>query len=87
LRFRPEDDPHPGSPVEWTDNWLSNFFAWGSKTFTPSWCQSKDHWSSRITQYVFTDCPCCLFFRGLIIGGLLVLPFWIIVIVVLLSLW
>jgi hypothetical protein len=75
VRFRPgpvpEGDPHPGSPVEWEDNWLSNALAWASTTFTPKWCQSEDHWTARTAQYLFTDCPCCLLFRGLVLGFLL----------------
>lgn len=79
VKFRPEDDPHPDSPVEWADNWLSNLFAWASKRFTPAWCQTPEHWTSRITQYLFTDCPCCLLFRGLLIGmSLVLIPLWIV---------
>jgi hypothetical protein len=64
------EDPHPGGPVEWADNPLSNFLAWGAKTFVPSWCTSgPDHWTSRLTQYFFSDCPCCLFGRGIVLGG------------------
>lgn len=77
MRFRPTDDPrnkaiegdpHPGGPVEWEDNWLSNFFAWGSYRFIPTWCQTPEHWTARVTQYLFVDCPCCLLFRGLCLG-------------------
>jgi hypothetical protein len=67
----PEGDPHPGGPVEWQDNRLSNFLAWASKTITPKWCQSESHWTARVTEYLFTDCPCCLLFRGLVLGFLL----------------
>jgi hypothetical protein len=74
MRFRPGDLPQadpsePDSPVEWADNWLSNTMAYVSHKFLPSWCQTEDHWTSRVTQYLFTDCPCCLLFRGFTIGG------------------
>lgn len=72
MRFRPGDiphgDPNIGSPVEWEDNWLSNLMAFISTRFLPDWCQTEDHWTSRTTQYLFTDCPCCLLFRGLSLG-------------------
>jgi len=82
MRFRPEDDPRntpditnvtvdgsePNTPVQWEDNWLSNAFAWVSYVFIPDWCQTPEHFSSRFTQYLFTDCPCCLFWRGLVFG-------------------
>jgi hypothetical protein len=83
MRFRPIDDPRntasdipgvtvdgtePDTPVQWEDNALSNTFAWCSYFFVPHWCQTPEHWSSRLTQYVFTDCPCCLFFRGIAVG-------------------
>lgn len=76
MRFRPGDIPTgdpttPHTPVEWEDNWLSNLMAWVSYKFLGSWCQTEDHWTSRTTQYLFTDCPCCLLFRGLSIGGLI----------------
>lgn len=72
MKFRPDNipfgDPHPGTPVEWSDNLVSNFMAWASYRFVPAWCQSKEHWTSRIAQYLFTDCPCCQLFRGLLVG-------------------
>jgi hypothetical protein len=91
MRFRPADDPRntiddipgvtvdktePGTPVEWEDNALSNTFAWASYRLVPNWCQTPDHWTSRLTQYQFTDCPCCLFFRGITIGLVASVPLW-----------
>jgi hypothetical protein len=77
TKFRPEPAGPDGRPeVDWTDNALSNSLAWGSHKITPSWCQSEEHWTSRSTDYVFTDCPCCLFFRGLAIGGAISLVLW-----------
>lgn len=73
MRFRPEHDPRPGGPVEWEDNFVSNLLAHLSFKVTPSWCQTPEHWSSRIVQYLFTDCPCCLFFRGALVGALFTL--------------
>ncbi|MEY9493733.1 hypothetical protein [Bradyrhizobium elkanii] len=74
MRFRPGDDPRTdstdqGPAVDWADNRISNTMAWASWRITPRWCQSEGHWTSRTTQYLFTDCPCCLLFRGLIIGA------------------
>lgn len=80
MKFRPEDDPHPNSPVEWADNRVSNTFAWVSYRFLPGWCESDDHWTSRATQYLFTDCPCCLFFRGVVVGLIIDAPLWLIVV-------
>lgn len=73
MRFRPSDlepfgDPDPDGPVEWEDNWLSNNMAWVSHRFLPNWCQTPQHWTSRIAQQLWTDCPCCLLFRGIVIG-------------------
>lgn len=74
MRFRPGDIPEGdptqmGTPVEWADNWLSNSLAYFSYTLFPSWCQTENHWTSRVTQYLFTDCPCCLLLRGLVLGS------------------
>lgn len=73
MRFRPGDlpvgDPSDAdTPVEWEDNAVSNTMAWVSWRFLPCWCQTPEHWTSRLTQYLFTDCPCCLLFRGITIG-------------------
>lgn len=77
MRFRPADDPrqaaiegdpNPGGPVEWEDNAISNAFAWASFKIVPAWCQTPEHWSSRVAQYLFTDCPCCLLWRGIVVG-------------------
>ena len=80
MKFRPGDLPQrdpsdQDTPVEWEDNGLSNTLAWASYRLTPSWCQTEDHWTSRVTQTLFTDCPCCLLFRGLVIGA--VFGFWV----------
>lgn len=75
MHFRPGDLPigdpsESGTPVEWEDNWLSNLMAFVSYKFLGKWCQTEEHWTSRTTQYLFTDCPCCLLFRGFTLGGL-----------------
>lgn len=74
MKFRPGDLPQADpteedGPVEWADNSLSNTLAYASHKLTPSWCQSEDHWTARLTQYLFTDCPCCMLFRGLVVGA------------------
>ena len=90
MKFRPADDPrnkalegdpNPGSQVEWEDNWLSNFFAWGSYRVTPNFCQTPEHFSSKLANYLFVDCPCCLLWRGIVLGFL---PGLLLVIVILL---
>lgn len=55
--------------TDWEDNWLSNALAWASarKPFAKM-CKTPEHWTSRLTNYIFTDCPCCLFFRGVTFG-------------------
>jgi hypothetical protein len=49
-------------------NPLDQLFTWGAETFTPTWCQTEEHWTSRLTDYLYTDCPCCLMWRALIVG-------------------
>ncbi len=89
MRFRPGDLPQgdpsePNTPVEWEDNAVSNTFAYLSHHLTPTWCQTPEHWTSRLTQYLFTDCPCCILFRGItfgmFIGAFLMLGFLAVVI-------
>lgn len=52
-------------------NAVDKLFTWGSATFTPRWCQTEDHWTSRVTDKLFVDCPCCLLARGAVIGYLI----------------
>jgi len=71
FTFRPEypDWPEDAEPnVDWEDNWLSNAMAYFSQRLVPIWCDSPEHWTSRMTGYLWTSCPCCLTFRGLIVG-------------------
>jgi hypothetical protein len=69
FKYRPEDVPtFETAPHDWTDNWLSNFFAWASLTFLGPWCSTPEHWTSAFMRYMFTSCPCCLIFRGVAIG-------------------
>jgi hypothetical protein len=89
MHFRPGDipqgDPDPGSPVDWEDNWLSNLMAWVSFRFLKKWCQTPEHWTSRVTQYLFTDCPCCILFRGITVGFVLCLMIMTVILFVVLS--
>lgn len=80
MKFRPADDPrnaavegdpNPGGPTEWEDNALSNLFAHASYKLVPTWCQTPEHFTSKLTQYLFTDCPCCLFWRGIVVGAVI----------------
>ena len=72
FRFRPSapeaDADHDGEIADWEDNWLSNFLAWGSTKFTPTWCQTETHWTARFAKWLWTSCPCCALFRGIMIG-------------------
>lgn len=65
-KYRPTD-PDP-ERVEWEDNAISNSLAWGSDTFFPHFCKTPEHWTSRFMHYLWTDCPCCLILRGVVIG-------------------
>lgn len=69
FTYRPEDVPtFETAPDDWTDNYLSNFFAWFSITYLDPWCSTPEHWTSRFMHYLFTSCPCCLIFRGVAVG-------------------
>lgn len=86
MHFRPGDIPQgdptePNSPIEWADNRVSNTFAWGAYHVVPTWCQKPEHWTSRLTQYLFVDCPCCLLFRGITVGILFALSLSLLVVV------
>lgn len=70
FRYRPSS-PAAGDgdePDEWADNWLSNGMAWSSQVLTPRWCQAPGHWTKAVANYLATSCPCCLVFRGLVLG-------------------
>lgn len=70
FKYRPEDVPtFEVSPDEWADNWLSNFLAWASLTFLEPWCNKPSHFTSELTAKLYTSCPCCLLWRGLVLGG------------------
>ena len=84
FRFRPEHDTRaqdPTDPIEWEDNWLSNSIAASSYYLLPAWCQSEAHFSSRFTAYLWTSCPCCATYRGMVIAAL---PLSFIIVVLLL---
>jgi hypothetical protein len=89
FRFRPdsqEDVDGDGKVVEdWEDNPISNTMAWTSATFVPDWCQTEEHWTSRFVNYVFTTCPCCMFWRGFFLGGSMVL--WLAIITAVIVIW
>ena len=91
MKFRPADDPrnkaiegdpNPGSPVEWENNAVSNTFAWASHKFIPTWCQTPEHFTSRLANYLFTDCPCCLMWRGIVVGIALSSVLWLLILLI-----
>lgn len=67
--YRPNWAPE-GSPEEedWADNPMSNSMAWWSTKLFPRWCKEEGHWSGRLTNYLWTLCPCCLLMRGAALG-------------------
>lgn len=65
FRFRPLNP----DTEDWADNPVSNALAWSSSRFMPRWCSAPGHWTSRVTSYFWTDCPCCLLWRGLALGA------------------
>ena len=72
FTYRPPDQPdvdHDGKVVDdWEDNPVSNAFAYASVTFVPAWCQDEAHWTNRFALWLWTSCPCCMFYRGLAVG-------------------
>jgi len=73
LHFRPEHDTRVddlSDPIEWEDNALSNALAATSFYLLPKFCQSETHWSSRFSNYFYTTCPCCGFYRGLTVAAI-----------------
>lgn len=81
FKYRPPPaDPNDGETDDWEDNWISNFLAWGSRTFLPKLCDTPEHWTSKLSGYFHTTCPCCLWFRGVIFGCALILSLDIVIV-------
>lgn len=57
-----EDNGH----TDWEDNWVSNSIAWASVKL------GLDGWGvlHAVANPFWTDCPTCLFWRGLLVGGI-----------------
>jgi hypothetical protein len=88
FAYRPSPDAdvdHDGNVPDWEDNALSNFLAWASTRFVPTWCQHERHWTSRFALTLFTTCPCCMIFRGIVIGFLVSSALWSLVLILLLA--
>lgn len=66
FKHRPSDP----NDTDWEDNAPSNALAWASEKLLPKYCKTPEHYSSRIANYFWTDCPCCLFWRGYVIGAI-----------------
>lgn len=61
----------PSNPEDkdWSDNPVSNAMAGISEGVIPSWCNKQGHWTIHLADYLWTDCACCLIFRGIAVGG------------------
>lgn len=68
VKFRPSNPEE----LDWEDNWISNVMAYYSHDIA-SMCKEETQYSTRFAMYFFTSCPCCLLYRGIFIGVLLVL--------------
>jgi hypothetical protein len=87
FHFRPENDTRATDgtdPIDWEDNWLSNGLAAASFYLTPKACQTPEHFTSRWTNYLFTTCPCCSYFRGVVTAAVPLLFIIAVLVVVLL---
>ena len=78
FKYRPphltRDPELPEAPddIEWEDNAVSNFMAYVSQTrLLEPMCNEEHYISSKIANYFYTSCPCCLFYRGLTVGFIL----------------
>lgn len=49
---------------------IDRIFTFGAEKLTPKWCQTETHWSSKLVDFLWVDCPCCLLFRGIVVGML-----------------
>lgn len=63
--YRPAHDEQ-----DWDDNAVSNVMAWGSSLITPGWCKSETHWTARLADKLWSECACCLLFRGVFLGAI-----------------
>ena len=68
-------DPDDG----WEDNPVSNTLAWLSEKLLPTWCKAPDHWTVKLVLYLWADCSCCLFFRGVTLGTTVALPIGLVI--------
>lgn len=46
-----------------------------------------NNWSVRIADYFFVDCACCIFWRGMFIGGIIGVYLTLVVATVIFLLW
>lgn len=68
FKYRPDDnDP---DALDWEDNAVSNAMAWVSDSLFPSWCGGEDHFTNRLTAYLWAECSCCLSVRFFAIGAI-----------------
>lgn len=65
--FRPTEDSK--EDLDWEDNWLSNTIAWVTEQVMPQACSTPTTVMARIANYLWTSCPCCLFWRGALFGA------------------
>jgi hypothetical protein len=56
------------SDISFADNRVSRALAVASYIFIPKWCSTPGHWSIKFLDYFWTDCGCCLFYRGVVVG-------------------
>lgn len=65
VKYRPTMTALEG----WEDTPVSNAMAWASDTFGLSeFCERSTSPLVRLTVYLWADCACCMFVRGIAVG-------------------
>lgn len=68
FNHRPPCEGQPGCE-SWEDNKISNAMAWSSDLIGATPLCKRESWMTKVVIYVWADCGCCLFWRGVALGA------------------
>lgn len=67
TRYRPNIQQ---GDEDWEDNRVSNAAAWLSDSMLgKEFCGNPENLPVQVVNYLWADCACCLFYRGVLLGA------------------
>lgn len=60
-------------PIAKASNFVDYWMTWGASYLRMCGEGVKNNWATLVSRFFYTECHCCMFFRGVTVGAVLIL--------------